>query len=416
MQLPVDGIPRDDVLAALDDMGADDVRWRDGRVFSLAYSAGPEVLAIAEEASRRFSSANALNTDAFPSLRRMQNDVVSVVLGWLRAPDGAAGFMTSGGTESILCAVKGARARGRRLRGVTSPNVVLPASAHAAFEKACADYGLESRRIPVGADWRADVDATADAIDDGTVLVVASAPSYPQGVVDDVTAIASLAAQRGINCHVDACMGGVTLPYLERLGLPVRPWRFDVDGVTSISVDLHKYGYTAKGASVIAYRSKDLRADQTFVTDNWLGGLYGSSGILGTKSGGPIAAAWAVMHHLGDAGYLRVAAAARSATERLVAGIEALDDLVLRAPPDATLVAFGTREQSSVDVDALAASLARQSWYVDRQGPPPSLHCTVNAVHADTIDEFVGDLGDAVAEVRAGATHDGTVRAYGTID
>lgn len=415
MALPIDGLPHDDVLRALEDMAADDVRWRDGQVFSLAYSAGPEVLAIAEEASRRFSSENALNTDAFPSLRRMQNDVVDIVLGWLRGGEGAAGFMTSGGTESILCAVKGARVRGRRTRGVSSPNVVLPTSAHAAFEKACADYGLESRRVPVRDDWRADPRAMDAAVDDNTVLVVASAPSYPQGVVDDVSAIAAIAAARGINCHVDACMGGVTLTYLERLGHPVAPWRFDVDGVTSVSVDLHKYGYTAKGASVIAYRSKELRADQTFVTDNWLGGLYGSSGVLGTKSGGPIAAAWAVMHHLGDSGYLRLTEAARRATLELVDGIHARPAFVLRAEPDSTLVAVGVRDDSGLDVDTLQAALRRRGWYVDRQGPPPSLHCTVNAVHDGKIAAFLAALDDAVDEV-AGRSHRGPVQAYGTID
>lgn len=415
MALPIDGLPHDDVLRALEAMSSDDVRWRDGQVFSLAYSAGPEVLAIAEEASRRFSSENALNTDAFPSLRRMQNDVVDIVLGWLRGGEGAAGFMTSGGTESILCAVKGARVRGRRTRGVSSPNVVLPTSAHAAFEKACADYGLESRRVPVRDDWRADARAMEAAVDDDTVLIVASAPSYPQGVVDDVASIAAIAARRGINCHVDACMGGVTLTYLERLGHPVAPWRFDVDGVTSVSVDLHKYGYTAKGASVIAYRSKELRADQTFVTDNWLGGLYGSSGVLGTKSGGPIAAAWAVMHHLGDSGYLRLTDAARRATLQLVDGIRARPAFVLRAEPDTTLVAFGVHDDASIDIDALQAALRRRGWYVDRQGPPPSLHCTVNAVHDGKIAAFLAALDEAVDEV-GGDSHRGPVQAYGTID
>ena len=213
--------------------------------------------------------------------------------------------MTTGGTESILLAVKAARQRGLVERDVHRPNVVLPTSAHAAFEKGAHYFGLENRRIPVRDDWRADVDAMAAAIDDDTVLVVGSAPQYPQGVIDPITDIAALAAERDINCHVDACMGGVTLPYLARLGYDVPPFDFGVPGVTSMSVDLHKYGYTAKGASVIVHRTKALRRHQIFVTDNWLGGIYGSSGLLGTKSGGPMAAAWAVLHHLGDDGYLR---------------------------------------------------------------------------------------------------------------
>ena len=226
----------------------------------------------------------------------------------------AAGFMTSGGTESILLAVKAARTRGRA-RGITAPEMVLPTSAHAAFEKGAAYFDVRSVRVPVGADYRADPAAMAAAMTPNTMLLVASAPAYPQGVIDPVTEIAALAAARDINCHVDACMGGITLPMLERLGQAVAPFDFRVPGVTSMSVDLHKYGYTAKGASVILHRNKALRKDQTFVTDNWLGGLYGSSGVLGTKSGGPIAAAWAVLRYLGEDGYLRLTRMALEATD-----------------------------------------------------------------------------------------------------
>ena len=314
MELPNAGRSSDEVFSRLDELKRDDVRWRDGRAFTLVYYGGADVLAVAEEAYRRYSSENALNTDAFPSLRTIQSEVVAIVGGWLRVGDDGAGFMTSGGTESILMAVKSARERGRKERGITRSNVVLASSAHAAFEKGCYYFGLESRRVPVGPDWRADVSAMEAAIDDDTVLLVGSAPQYPQGVIDPIPEIAALARARDINCHVDACMGGVTLTYLARLGEAVPPWNFEVPGVTSISVDLHKYGYTAKGASVIMHRDKRLRGYQTFVTDNWLGGVYGSSGVLGTKGGGAMAAAWAVMNYLGDDGYLRLTAAARVAT------------------------------------------------------------------------------------------------------
>ena len=323
--------------------------------------------------------------------------------------------MTSGGTESILLAVKAARQRGLTERGVRTPNVVLPTSAHAAFEKGAYYFGLESRRVPVRDDWRADVDAMAAAADDDTVLVVGSAPQYPQGVIDPIPEIAALAAERGISCHVDACMGGVTLPYLARLGHPIPPFDFAVDGVTSMSVDLHKYGYTAKGASVILHRNKALRRHQTFITENWLGGTYGSSGVLGTKSGGPMAAAWAVLHHLGDDGYLRLTAAARSATEALAAGVAAQPGLVLRAEPETTLLAFGAAQPDRLDVFAVADALWRRGWYVDRQGPPASLHCTVSAVHDGKIPAFLSDLRDAVDEVTAVAAR-GDRGAYGTVE
>jgi glutamate/tyrosine decarboxylase-like PLP-dependent enzyme len=415
MTLPSSGVPADQVLARLDALKEHDVRWRDGRAFTLAYYAGPEVSAVADEAHRRFSTDNALNTDAFPSLRTIQAEVVGIVADWLQAGPDGAGFMTSGGTESILMAVKAARERGRAERGVARPNVVLPTSAHAAFEKGCYYFGLESRRVAVRDDWRADADAMADAIDDDTVLVVGSAPQYPQGVVDPIADIAALAAERDINCHVDACMGGVTLTYLARLGYDITPWNFTVPGVTSISVDLHKFGYTAKGASVIMHRSKRLRAYQTFVTDNWLGGMYGSSGVLGTKGGGPMAAAWAVMHHLGDEGYLRLTADARRATEQIAAAVRSMPELVQRAEPDAMLLSFGAADPSALDVYAVADALWRRGWYVDRQGPPPSLHLTVNAVHADKVESFLADLGASIDEVTAAAAS-GDQGAYGTID
>jgi sphinganine-1-phosphate aldolase len=248
-------------------------------------------------------------------------------------------------------------------------------------------------------DWRADVAAMEAACDADTVLLVASAPQYPQGVVDDVPAIAGLASRIGANCHVDACMGGVTLPYLERLGEDVPPWNFAVPGVTSMSVDLHKFGYASKGASVIAYRAKELRTWQMYVTDDWLGGLYGSSGLLGTKSGGPIAAAWAVLQHLGDDGYMRVTAAARRATLAIADGIAATAGLVLRAQPETTLLAFGATDPEALDIYAVADDLRRRGWYVDRQGPPPSLHLTVNAVHESRVEGFLGDLRRALTSV-----------------
>ena len=415
MALPNEGTSPEAIFSHLDELKHDDVRWREGRAFSLVYYGGADVLAVAEEAYRRYSTENALNTDAFPGLRTLQADVVGFVGEWLDAGDEGAGFMTSGGTESILMAVKAARERGRRELGITVPNVVLPTSAHAAFEKGCDYFGLESRRVAVSPDWRADVVAMQAAIDDNTVLLVGSAPQYPQGVIDPIAELAAIAAARNINCHVDACMGGVTLTYLARLGESVPPWNFAVPGVTSISVDLHKYAYTAKGASVIMHRNKKLRGYQTFVTDNWLGGVYGSSGVLGTKGGGSMAAAWAVMRYLGNDGYMRVTAAARAACLQLAAEVRAIPELTLRADPDATLLAFGAADETQLDVFALADALRRRGWYVDRQGPPPSLHCTVSVVHDDKIGAFVSDLRDSLNEVmQAGRL--GEQGAYGTVE
>ena len=374
-----------------------DVRWREGRAFSLAYNAGPDALAVAEEAYRRFSGENALNTDAFPSLKRIQAEVVAMAGVWLGATPQSAGFMTSGGTESILMAVKAARDRLLALRGIRNPNMVLPTSAHAAFAKAGAYFGVEVRRVAVQPDWRANVAAMRDVTDENTVLIVGSAPQYPQGVVDDIVGIAKIAIDFDINCHVDACMGGVTLAYLARLGENIAPWNLQVPGVSSISVDLHKFGYTSKGASVIIYATKHLRSFQGFVTDDWLGGFYGSSGVLGTKSGGSMASAWAVMHFLGDDGYLRLTRQAREATLQLADFVRESQDLVLRAEPESTLLCFGARDPSALNIFAVADELSKRGWYVDRQTPPDSLHCTVNAIHHDKIDWFTNDLHECVA-------------------
>lgn len=408
------GQPVEQVLASMEAMRTDDVRWRDGKCFTLAYSAGPEALALAEEAYRRFSGENALNTAAFPSLRVMQQDVVDTASGWVHGDDTTAGFMTSGGTESLVLAVRAAQKRAQREgRNLSNMNVVLPSSAHAALEKGADYFQVESRRVAVGADWRADVGAMSNAIDDETILVVGSAPQYPQGVVDPIADIASLAKERNINCHVDACMGGVTLTYLERLGEKITPWDFRCDGVTSISIDLHKYGYTSKGSGVLLHRNKQLRSDQTFITNNWLGGMYGSSGILGTKSGGPIASSWAVMHHLGDDGYLRVTRSARESTVRIAEHIQNHPALELRAYPDSTLLSFGVTDVNRHDVFAIADTLISYGWYMDRQAPPDSVHLTVNAVHAPLVNEFLADLDRAVIESVGGS---GTAGAYATTE
>ena len=413
--MPPKGWSADDVFEGLEAMRTRDVRWREGRAFSLAYHAGPEALAVAEEAYRRFSGENALSTDAFPSLKQIQAEVVAMAGVWLGATPSSAGFMTSGGTESILMAVKAARDRLLAERQIRQPNMVMPTSAHAAFAKAGAYFGVEVRRVAVGSDWRADVAAMQSRVDENTVLIVGSAPQYPQGVVDDIVGIAKIATDAQINCHVDACMGGVTLAYSQRLGENIAPWNLQVPGVSSISVDLHKFGYTSKGASVIMYASKHLRSFQGFVTDDWLGGVYGSSGVLGTKSGGSMASAWAVMHFLGDDGYLRLTRQAREATLQLATVVRNTPELVLRAEPESTLLCFGAQDPSALNVFAVADELSKRGWYVDRQTPPDSLHCTVNAIHHDKIDWFARDLHESVS-IALDQKTSGSVGTYGTVE
>jgi glutamate/tyrosine decarboxylase-like PLP-dependent enzyme len=409
-KLPPEGRGADDVLGELESLKVDDKDFRNGRVFGLVFHADDALEELAAAAHNAYLWHNALNPNVFPSLRRMTNDVIDIsasLFGGDHIDDDLAGFLTSGGTESILMAVKAAKVRAAHERDVHAPNIVLPMSAHAAFDKACQYFGIESRRIAVRDDFRADVDAMADASDDATVLIVGSAPQYPQGVIDPIPDLASLAADRGTGCHVDACMGGFVLPFLARGGHHVPPWDFRVPGVSSLSADLHKYGYVPKGISVIMHRSKELRRYQTFSFDGWLGGFYGSSGILGTKPGGPIAAGWAALQFLGENGYRRLSEEAFAARERLVAGVRATPGLAIVGEPEVTLAAItASGAGPAVDVFALGDELFHRGWHLDRQGPPDSLHATCMPVHLPIIDDFLAELRDSVAVVTGTSTDD----------
>jgi len=402
------GRPIDEVIAELAGRRAGDVRWAEGRTFSLVYDGGPALHDVAERAATMFLHENALNTHAFPSLAQIQSDVVRWTAELLHGPATAAGFLTSGGTESIQCAVLAARERGRIERGVTAPEIVLAESAHAAFHKSAHLFGMTAVTTSVRDDWRADVDAMAELVGPNTVLVVGSAPQYPQGVVDPIPAIAEVAAGVDANCHVDACMGGFVLPFAERLGRDIPPWDFRVEGVHSISADVHKLGYAPKGVSVILHRTKELRRYQTFVFDGWLGGLYASPNLQGTRSGAPMAAAWAVMRLLGIDGYVELTARTLDAADRLRAGIAAIDGVevlgdgtlhvvaMAAAPSGAGRASPGACEPG-LDVFAVGDLLHDRGWHLDRQRPPDSLHATVSQGNAATMDAFLADLATAVA-------------------
>jgi glutamate/tyrosine decarboxylase-like PLP-dependent enzyme len=408
MDLPQQGRNIDDVIADLKAKRGDDARWQDGKTFGLVFDGGPDVHAVAEQAALMYLHENALNPMAFPSLGQIQNEVVDWTAGLLHGPDTAAGFLTSGGTESIQCAVLAARERGRAERNIEFGEIVVAESAHAAFHKSAHMYGMPIHTTKVRDDWTADVDAMADVVTDQTVLVVGSAPQFPQGVVDPIPEIARLAATVDANCHVDACMGGFVLPFAEMLGRPVPPWDFRVDGVHSISADIHKLGYAPKGVSVVLHRTKELRHYQVFLFDAWLGGFYGSPNLQGTRSGLPMAAAWAVMQHLGVDGYVELTGKVLETADRVRAGISAIDGLRVLGGGDYHLVAMAADEEAAepLDVFALGDALGKRQWYLDRQGPPDSLHATVSNGNAAVIDQFLVDLRTSVDEVRGHTTDD----------
>jgi sphinganine-1-phosphate aldolase len=408
MEMPRTGRDVDDVIADLTAKRVDDARWQEGRTFGLVFDGGPGVHAVAEQAAVMYLHENALNPMAFPSLGEIQNEVVAWTAGLLHGPDTAAGFLTSGGTESIQCAVLAARERGRAERGIEFGEIVVAESAHAAFHKSAHMYGMPIHTTSVGDDWTADVDAMAEVVSDRTVLVVGSAPQFPQGVVDPIPEIARLAGSVDANCHVDACMGGFVLPFAEMLGRPVPPWDFRVDGVHSISADIHKLGYAPKGVSVVLHRTNELRRYQTFLFDAWLGGFYGSPNLQGTRSGLPMAAAWAVMQHLGVDGYVELTRKVLDTADRLRSGVSAIDGLSVLGGGAYHLVAISAdpTADETIDVFALGDALATRHWYLDRQGPPDSLHATVSNGNAAVIDQFLIDLEASVTEVRGRSTDD----------
>ena len=416
MALPSSGQSKQEILDTLAGMRDRDVRWQEGRTFGMVYDAGPEAHEVLEAVAAMFLHDNALNTLAFPSLGRIQSEVVGIVAELLHGPE-ASGFMTSGGTESVLLAVKAARERCREERGITAPEMVLPISAHAAFHKAAHYFGLTVRRVPVRDDWRADVDAAADLVNENTVLVVGSAPQYPQGVIDPIPELAALAGEVGANFHTDACMGGFVLPFMEQLGMDVAPWDFRVEGVTTISADIHKLGYAPKGASVLLHRTKALRQHQTFVFDDWLGGFYASPGLQGTRAALPMACAWAILHHLGAEGYQRLTRLTIDAHRRMVEGIRAIPGLAVVGEPEAHLVALTAApgHEDLIDVFALGDALQAKGWFHDRQKPPDSLHSTVSAGNAPVIDEYLVDLRACVEEL-GGSRLDDRSTSYATLE
>jgi glutamate/tyrosine decarboxylase-like PLP-dependent enzyme len=414
--LPERGLAQQAVVEALLAKRAGDVRWQEGRTFGMVYDAGPSTHALIDAVAPLFVHDNALNTRAFPSLGEIQSEVVRIVADLLHGDQGASGFMTSGGTESILMAVKAARERGRAERGIEAPNMVVPESAHAAFHKGAHYFGIEMRKVAVRPDWRADVDGMAGAVDDQTVLVVGSAPQYPQGVIDPIPELAAIAADVGANFHTDACMGGFVLPFMEMLGHDVAPWDFRVPGVTSISADLHKLGYVPKGASTIIHRTKELRRHQTFVFDGWLGGFYASPNMQGTRAGLPMALAWAVLHHLGEDGYKELTATTIATSRRMVEGVRAIDGLTVLGEPEAHLVAIAADPaRPDVDVFAVGDALQERGWFHDRQGPPDTLHATVSAGNAPVIEDYLGDLAACVDEVLGRRTDDRSTN-YATLE
>ena len=350
----------DEVLAELDDARGREPDPHGAHLFGLTYPTGSaDIERLAHAVHDRMLYSNALNPFRFPEQARMVGELVSDVGTLVNLPGGGGGSTTSGGTESILMACLVARGRARA-RGVERPVIVAPASAHPAYAKAAHFLDLEYRSAPLDAEsLRVDLDALRPLVDGRTALVVASAFSYPHGVMDDVVAVAAIAADVGAGCHVDGCVGGMVLPFAERAGVRTLPeWDFRVPGVTSMSVDLHKYGYVPKGCSVVLHRDGDWAGHQWFVYDQWPAGLYGSPAVAGAKSAAPALAAWAVMQHLGTDGYTEIVRGLLAHVRRAAASAWSR---TTGSPPTATRSGRSSRGAPSATTSTCTRSATRSS-------------------------------------------------------
>lgn len=399
MTMPDKGTPWDTLKADMLARGGKDAKWRDGKTAVYVFNAGPDVEKVQKEAYTLYMSENGLGPAAFPSLKRMEDEVIGMGLGLLHGPEGSVGNITSGGTDSITMAMKTARDYARNAKGVTGPlNIVIPYSAHPAFDKAAKVMEIEICRIPLTPDYLADVDAMAAVVDDRTIMIVGSAPTFPYGLIDPIGKLGALAEAKGLWLHVDACVGGYIAPFVRMNGGDVPPFDFEVPGVSSMSADLHKYGYCAKGASTVLFRSDALRKHMIFDTKNWPGGRMVTPTLAGTRPGGAISAAWAVMNFLGVEGYRAKHKQVTDAREKIEAGATALGFRVL-GKPQLGIVAF---THDDADCMAVWGKLHERGWFTSVTTEPPSLHLMLSPFHLQVADTYLADLKWALEEVKAG--------------
>lgn len=389
----------DDILTRLEELRADDLPTHGGRTLAYVYDSG---VAEADELGRRalamYGATNGLDPTAFPSLLRMENDLVGFARTLFHGGPDVVGTVTSGGTESIILAVKAAR----DARPVADPVMVVPTTIHAAFHKAGHYLGVEVVAVDVGPDFRADVPAMVAAVDEHgprVVLVAVSAPSYAHGVIDPIADLAEQTGRRGLRLHVDACIGGWVLPWAA----DVPAWDFAVPGVTSISADLHKYAYAPKGVSLLMHADPDGRRSQFYASADWPGYTMLNSTVQSTKSGGPLAAAWAVVQYFGADGYARLVRTALDGTRSVVDGLDAIEHLHVVAPPDSSLVAIGTDD--ACDPFTLCDLMLDRGWFVQPQmsfrGQAATLHVTISAATAGSVPDFLRALAESVDEAVA---------------
>jgi len=401
IHFPEHGVPRDTVMEELAALQAGDADWRRGRVPLYVFSGPADVQEIGRAAFNAFFTENALGARrAFPSLARMEREVIGMGLDLFHAPDGAAGNMTSGGTESILMAVKACRDwnRAQRQDPHFRGSILAPETAHPAFEKAAALMDLRVHRVPVRADYRADIGAMEAAIDADTMMLVGSAPCFPFGVVDDLESLSAVALRHGIWLHSDACVGGWMAPFAADIGRDVPRFDLGLPGVMSLSADLHKFGFCPKPASAVFYATAERHAAQEMRFDVWPSGVFGTNTMVGTRAGGGVAAAWAVLRFLGRDGYRRIAAEVLAMRDAYIEGLCAIPGMTIRGTPELAIIAFGCDD---IDMGQVAQLMSDRGWVPGMVRTPSSLHMMMSLHHDASRPAYVADVAACVAAVRA---------------
>lgn len=397
---PQEGQDPSEILNQLNNSKDSDFKWNLGKVFCLTYPIDDSHHDFLKEAYGSYISENFLNPMAFESLKKMEREVVRMALDLLNGDDATVGTMTSGGTESILMAVKAARELARKKKPwIRKPELVAAKSAHVAVEKACKYFDIKYIAVDVDKDFKMNMKQMKRAVGRNTIMIFGSAPQYPQGVIDPIEDIGAFAQKKNIPFHVDACVGGFMLPWLEALGVDIPPFDFRVPGVTSISADLHKYGFAAKGASVVLYKSMDYMKHQFFISTDWTGGVYASPNMPGTRPGGAIAAAWATIKKFGKQGYLDQFKKTLDVTQKFIDGVNAIDGLAICGDPKTTVISFQSTDKE-LSCYAVADQMVERGWFFDKMQEPQAIHMTVMPIHAQSVEEFLSDLKECVEVVR----------------
>ena len=398
--MPDKGQGSSQILDQLDTFKEHDPEYKNGKVWSLVYYIDEAHQDFLKESYFKYSCENGLNPTAFKSLKKFESEIISATANILNGTEEVCGVVTSGGTESCLMAVKTYRDMAKDKRGVKKPEMIIPESAHVAWYKASEYFGVKIRMVPLKEDLSPDLKKMKKLINRNTVMILGSAPEYPHGTIDPIEEMGALAQKYNIPMHVDACVGGFILPFMEMNGVDIPKWDYQVPGVTSISADIHKYGYAAKGASTITYRNLDYLRYQMFVQPNWSGGVFASSALLGTRPGGAYAAAWATLQYFGIDGYKKLADETWQAVSKLKEGVTAIPELEIMGIPMGPLFAYKSIDPS-VNIYAVGDQMDAKGWQVNRNQKPNGLHAMVTAQHLKVVDQYLADLKECVAIVKA---------------